>query len=226
VFSGDISEVAVRRDLLQWLGWFRPNLNLIPNRPQINFAHRSTSGEVTTKSIVTRLIFLSLCHYYRRNHKSHYHSHSSSRPSARSSSGQHPSSGDFPDALSPAGICRQLPYVIGIKLHRKFVVNVRQTAVYTFCRALSLIPPYHEKVFGFRRISQVVLAVAGGSGPLDPAPRPAPRLGAGDITFHVGFRAHVKIAIGVTSYGALGHVPPLELGHVKKIGSFYDNNKH
>jgi len=57
VFSGDISEVAVRRDLLQWLGWFRPNLNLIPNRPQINFAHRSTSGEVTTKSIVTRLIF-------------------------------------------------------------------------------------------------------------------------------------------------------------------------
>jgi len=34
------------------------------------------------------------------------------------------------------------------------------------------------------------------------------------------------INIGVTSYGALGHVPPLELGHVKKIGSFYDNNKH
>jgi len=32
--------------------------------------------------------------------------------------------------------------------------------------------------------------------------------------------------IGVTSYGALGHVPPLELGHVKKFGSFYDNNKH
>jgi len=33
-------------------------------------------------------------------------------------------------------------------------------------------------------------------------------------------------SIGVTSYGALGHVPPLELGHVKKICSFYDNNKH
>jgi len=33
-------------------------------------------------------------------------------------------------------------------------------------------------------------------------------------------------AIGVTSYGALGHVPPLELGHVKKFGSFYDNNEH
>ena len=33
-------------------------------------------------------------------------------------------------------------------------------------------------------------------------------------------------SIGVTSYGALGHVPPLELGHVKKFGSFYDNNKH
>jgi len=27
-------------------------------------------------------------------------------------------------------------------------------------------------------------------------------------------------AIGVTSYGALGHVPPLELGHVKKIWQF------
>jgi len=26
--------------------------------------------------------------------------------------------------------------------------------------------------------------------------------------------------IGVTSYGALGHVPPLELGHVKKIWQF------
>ena len=35
-----------------------------------------------------------------------------------------------------------------------------------------------------------------------------------------------QIIIGVTSYGALGHVPPLELGHVKKFGSFYDNNKH
>jgi len=34
------------------------------------------------------------------------------------------------------------------------------------------------------------------------------------------------VNIGVTSYGALGHVPPLELGHVKKFGSFYDNNKH
>ena len=36
----------------------------------------------------------------------------------------------------------------------------------------------------------------------------------------------MALYIGVTSYGALGHVPPLELGHVKKIGSFYDNNKH
>ena len=35
----------------------------------------------------------------------------------------------------------------------------------------------------------------------------------------------IRISIGVTSYGALGHVPPLELGHVKKFGSFYDNNK-
>jgi len=26
--------------------------------------------------------------------------------------------------------------------------------------------------------------------------------------------------IGVTSYGALGHVPPLELAHVKKIWQF------
>jgi len=33
--------------------------------------------------------------------------------------------------------------------------------------------------------------------------------GSLDITF-----------IGVTSYGALGHVPPLELGHVKKIWQF------
>ena len=28
-------------------------------------------------------------------------------------------------------------------------------------------------------------------------------------------------SIGVTSYGALGHVLPLELGHVEKFGSFY-----
>ena len=35
-----------------------------------------------------------------------------------------------------------------------------------------------------------------------------------------GTREPVQQAIGVTSYGALGHVPPLELGHVKKIGQF------
>jgi len=39
-------------------------------------------------------------------------------------------------------------------------------------------------------------------------------------------RAAIAAIIGVTSYGALGHVPPLELGHVKKFGSFDDNNKH
>jgi len=42
----------------------------------------------------------------------------------------------------------------------------------------------------------------------------------------VHHRECAPAGIGVTSYGALGHVPPLELGHVKKIGSFYDNNKH
>ena len=33
-------------------------------------------------------------------------------------------------------------------------------------------------------------------------------------------RVSSVIVIGVTSYGALGHVPPLELGHVKKIWQF------
>ena len=32
--------------------------------------------------------------------------------------------------------------------------------------------------------------------------------------------SHGPVSIGVTSYGALGHVPPLELGHVKKIWQF------
>jgi len=29
-----------------------------------------------------------------------------------------------------------------------------------------------------------------------------------------------KETIGVTSYGAMGHLPPLELGNVEKFGSF------
>jgi len=35
-----------------------------------------------------------------------------------------------------------------------------------------------------------------------------------------------RMLIGVTSYGAMGHVPlpPLELGHVEKFGSFYVHN--
>jgi len=35
-------------------------------------------------------------------------------------------------------------------------------------------PSYNEKVLGFGRISQVVLAVDGGSGPLDPPASEAP----------------------------------------------------
>jgi len=34
------------------------------------------------------------------------------------------------------------------------------------------------------------------------------------------FVYYYELCIGVTSYGALGHVPPLELGHVKKIWQF------
>jgi len=44
-----------------------------------------------------------------------------------------------------------------------------------------------------------------------------------DPMWHVSSRSGVatlRTAIGVTSYGALGHVPPLELGHVKKIWQF------
>jgi len=36
----------------------------------------------------------------------------------------------------------------------------------------------------------------------------------------VNLRYPAPSDIGVTSYGALGHVPPLELGHVKKIWQF------
>jgi len=39
-----------------------------------------------------------------------------------------------------------------------------------------------------------------------------------DVAAQLKRSAHA--AIGVTSYGALGHVPPLELGHVKKIWQF------
>jgi len=81
---------------------------------------------------------------------------------------------------------RHLHLTLGITLHcPKCYKRLADCSKYVLNNVIAdPHPSYNEKVLGFGRISQVVLAVDGGSGPLDPPP--ARRLQLPEGEFHPG----------------------------------------